>query len=120
MARAQCFAFDSETRLRCGRPGGHAGLHRVAKEFEDDTAWVPLLDGADLAEQIKAGVVTPIRSDLYTEPTEAEYHIADDPVLPDKTCVVCQHQDPHLTPEEAGDDSGCTAAGCGCMTAVWV
>lgn len=121
--RTQCFAFDTDTRLRCGRPGGHPGLHRVSKEFEDDTAWVPLLTGADLAEQINAGVVVPLRPTNEPEQVPSRAQIVKAAGLPDapidlKACVVCTHLDDHLTPEEAGDSAGCTHKGCMCMTAV--
>lgn len=121
MSRGQCWAFDADTRLRCSRPGGHPGNHKVTKEFEDDTAWVPVLSGADLAAQINDGVVIPMnRDEPMTPPRSAIVKAAGepDPVVPEKACVVCGHVENHLTPEEAGDDAGCTALGCMCMTAV--
>lgn len=121
--RPTCFAYDADTQLRCSRPGGHAGLHRVSKEFDDDTAWVPILTGADLAAQISEGVVTPLRRrGVAVEPVEVdtEGDAGGHAESPGKVCVVCQHTDDHPTPEDAGDSSGCSHPGCECLTAVWV
>jgi phenylpyruvate tautomerase PptA (4-oxalocrotonate tautomerase family) len=93
----------------------------VSKEFDDDTAWVPLLSGADLAAQVTDGVVVPLTvAGEPTAPTEIVIPEQEPDYQIGGTCVVCQHSDAHLSPEEAGDAAGCQHNGCMCLTAVWV
>lgn len=107
MAKVTCWAYDPTTKLRCSRPGGHPGKHKVISEFEDDTVWVPSGLPDNVIPMQRPGVLG-----NTTEPPDADIAVG--------TCVVCQHDDPHLDPEEAGDQAGCQANGCMCLTAVRV
>lgn len=121
--KAQCWAHDSGTQLRCTRPGGHSGDHRATVEFSDSdvAVMVPVLDprgtmtvtqGHTTATLGNAEVtlsVVPGLEEQAAEPIEA-------PEV--RKCVACQHSDVHRDPDTS-DKPGCSHPDCACLTAVW-
>ena len=114
MSRAQCYAYDHTTRLRCTRPGGHAGAHTAKVTWEDDTTWVPVLSGEEVVELAASVERHPAGLSLVPEAgAQVEQAQAG-------ACVACGHLAEHLDPEQAGDNAGCQHPECMCLTAVRV